>query len=152
LQFYDTCFIFVAERFHEAEAAFHTLMKGRVAMSLTAVILAAAAATQPVPAPAASAGMADVAYTELAAGDAEAAVRKLEEAASSDSDPAMLINLGTAYARQGATDKAIAAFRAAAASPERYDLELADGSWMDSREAARVALSNLQRATAQASR
>ncbi len=94
---------------------------------------------------------ADVAYNELAAGDAAAAVRKLEAGADS-SDPAVLINLGTAYARQGATDKALVAFRAAIASPDRYDLELADGSWMDSREVARVALAGLQRATAQAAR
>lgn len=121
-------------------------------MSLIAVILAAAAASQPVPAPVPSAGMTDVAYTELTAGNADAAVRKLEEAASADSDPAVLINLGAAYARQGATDKALASFRAAIASPERYDLELADGSWMDSREVARSALGRLQRATAQAAR
>lgn len=121
-------------------------------MSLIAAVLAATAATQPVPVPAAVSGVTDVAYSELTGGDAAAAVRKLEEAASAARDPAVLINLGTAYARQGATDKALAAFRAAIASPERYDLELADGRWMDSREAARAALGNLQRATARAER
>ena len=121
-------------------------------MSLSAIILAAAAASQSVPAPALPAEVTDVAYTELKAGNADAAVRKLEEVAGQVRDPAVLINLGTAYARQGATDKALAAFRAAIASPERYDLELADGSWMDSRELARAALGKLQRATAQASR
>lgn len=94
----------------------------------------------------------DVAYTELSTGNADAAVQKLEGSARQSRDPALLINLGTAYARQGATDKALAAFRAAVASPERYDLELADGSWLDSREVARIALANLQRATAQAAR
>jgi tetratricopeptide (TPR) repeat protein len=121
-------------------------------MTLIAIVLAAAAAGQPVPAPAATAGITDVAYTELTSGNADAAVRKLENGAGAESDPAVLINLGTAYAKQGATDKALAAFRAAVASRDRYDLELADGSWMDSREAARVALGNLQRATAQAAR
>jgi tetratricopeptide (TPR) repeat protein len=121
-------------------------------MTLIAIALAAAAASQPVPAPVVAAGMTDVAYTELTTGNADAAVRKLEGSASAVNDPAVLINLGTAYAQQGATDKALAAFRAAIASRDRYDLELADGSWMDSREAARVALGNLQRATAQAAR
>lgn len=119
-------------------------------MSLSALILAAAAASQPIPAPV-LAEVSDVAYSELAAGDANAAVRKLEESGGT-SDPAVLINLGTAYARQGATDKALAAYRAAIASSERYDLELADSSWMDSREVARTALSKLQRTTAQAAR
>ncbi|WP_419956702.1 hypothetical protein [Novosphingobium rhizovicinum] len=96
--------------------------------------------------------MTDVAYTELSAGDADGAVRKLEASIGDSTDPALLINLGTAYARQGATDKALAAFRAAVASPDRYDLELADGSWMDSREAARSALVRLQRINAQAAR
>lgn len=121
-------------------------------MTLIAIVLAAAAAGQPVPAPAAAAGITDVAYTELTTGNADAAVRKLEESLGSENDPAVLINLGTAYAKQGATDKALAAFRAAVASRDRYDLELADGSWMDSREAARIALGNLQRTTAQAAR
>ena len=114
-------------------------------MSVTAIIIAAAL-SQAAPA------QSDVAYSELAAGDAAAAVRKLEVGAAGASDPALLINLGTAYARQGSTDKALAAFRAAIDSPERYDLELADGSWMDSREVARHALARLQRTTAQASR
>jgi tetratricopeptide (TPR) repeat protein len=120
-------------------------------MSLSAIVLAAAAASQPVPAPILDAGMTDVAYSELTTGNADAAVRKLEEAAQT-SDPAVLINLGAAYARQGATDKALASYRAAIASPDRYDLELADGRWMDSRAVARTALSNLQRHTAQAAR
>ena len=116
-------------------------------MSVAAIIIATALA-QATPA----AGLSDVAFTELSAGNAGAAVRKLEDGASDRSDPAVLINLGTAYARQGATDKALAAFRSAIASQDRYDLELADGSWMDSREAARLALANLQRTTAQAAR
>lgn len=116
-------------------------------MSLAAIIVATALA-QATPA----AGISDVAYTELSAGNAGAAISKLEHSAVDRSDPAVLINLGTAYARQGATDKALAAFRAAIASPDRYDLELADGSWMDSREVARQALARLQRNTAQAAR
>lgn len=94
----------------------------------------------------------DVAYEELAAGRAEEAVRKLEAAgAAKSNDPATLINLGTAYAGVGRIDKAIVAYRAAA-DGERYELELADGSWMDSREAARTALGQLLARNAQASR
>ncbi len=118
-------------------------------MSLTAIIISAALA-QGAPA-AIEAGMSDVAYAELSAGQSDAAVRKLEGEANT-SDPALLINLGTAYARQGSTNKALAAFRAAISSPDRYDLELSDGSWMDSREAARAALAKLQRTSAQAAR
>ena len=95
----------------------------------------------------------DVAYAELASGRSGAALQKLEDSkAVRASDPAALINLGAAYAAAGKTDKAIASYRAAIASPDRYDLELADGSWMDSRVAARTALGKLLAANAQASR
>ena len=39
----------------------------------------------------------------------------------------------------GRRDEAMASFRAAIASADRYDLQLADGSWADSRDAARRA-------------
>ncbi len=95
----------------------------------------------------------DVAYTELSSGNAEAAVRKLEAAGAAKSeDPATLINLGAAYAANGQSEKALASYRAAVASSDRYDLQLADGSWTDSRAAARLALNNLLRSTARASR
>ena len=94
----------------------------------------------------------DVAYEELAAGRSEAAIRKLEAGgAAKSSDPAALINLAAAYAAVGRTDQAIAAYRAAA-SGDRYQLELADGSWVDSSEAARAALSKLLARNAQAAR
>lgn len=94
----------------------------------------------------------DVAYAELASGRAEAALHKLEAQRSRSNDPAALINLGTAYAAAGQTDKAIASYRAAETSRERYDLQLADGSWMDSRVAARTALKQLLSYRAQAAR
>ncbi|GGC06388.1 hypothetical protein GCM10011494_26270 [Novosphingobium endophyticum] len=95
----------------------------------------------------------DVAYEELAAGMNEEAMRKLERSTAIDSDdPAVLINLGAAYARQGMAQKALASYRAAIDSPERYELELADGSWMDSRWAARTAMRSLLTANAQAMR
>lgn len=81
-----------------------------------------------------------VAYEALAAGQNAAAIQQLT--ASDSSDAARLINLGTAYARTGKPLEAAAMYRAAAASP-RYDLELADGSTLDSRMAARIALARL---------
>jgi cytochrome c-type biogenesis protein CcmH/NrfG len=95
----------------------------------------------------------DVAYHELAAGQPQAAVSKLEAGgAARSNDPAALINLGAAYAKAGMADKALAAYRAAVASPDRYDLELADGTWVDSRTAARDALKRMQSARTVASR
>lgn len=91
-----------------------------------------------------------VAYPELKAGENEAAVAKLTGDIDIDArDPSRLINLGTAYARLGRTAEARAAYEAAAASPIRYDVELANGDYMDSRWAARTALANLDSGRAQ---
>lgn len=85
-----------------------------------------------------------VAYAELKAGENRAAVEKLTGETTLDArDPARLINLGTAYARLGRTAEAAAAYDNAIGSPIRYDLELADGRYVDSRWAARTALANL---------
>lgn len=119
---------------------------------VTAALLGQSAFSLAVDAPSAGAPQ-DVAYEELASGRSGAALRKLEASdAVRSGDPAALINLGSAYAGAGYTSKAIAAYRAAIASHDRYDLELADGTWMDSRVAARTALSRLLSASAQASR
>lgn len=89
---------------------------------------------------------AEVAYEELSQGRSDAAVsRILKSDAHRASDPAALINLGTAYARMGRTAEARDCFERAIASRERYDLELASGQWMDSRRAARTARVLLQR-------
>ncbi len=88
----------------------------------------------------------DAAYEELTSGETEAAIESLEQNSELDSqDPARLINLGTAYARQGDYTSAEKAFQAAIMSDDRYELELSDGTWMDSRRAARIALLRLQR-------
>lgn len=85
-----------------------------------------------------------VAYAELKAGENRAAVDKLTgDIGLAARDPSRLINLGTAYARLGRTAEAAAAYDNAIGSPIRYDLELADGSYVDSRWAARTALANL---------
>lgn len=95
----------------------------------------------------------DVAYQELSQGQAENAAAKLEEKLRSDrGDPAALINLGTAYARLGRADQALRMYNAAVASDERYELELGDGRWMDSRDAAMRAREKLVSAMALASR
>lgn len=89
----------------------------------------------------------DVAYAELSRGDAMAAIARIRASREvSVDDPAALINLGTAHARLGKWRKAEKLYRAAIASNERYELELADGTWMDSRRAARLAIAELQRA------
>ena len=67
-----------------------------------------------------------------------------ERPASDPDDPALLINLGAAYARKGDAARAAGAFQAAIDSDTRYDLELADGTWVDSRQAARRALETLR--------
>ena len=83
----------------------------------------------------------DVGYPELIADrpadaiDRIRANRRLEV-----DDPAAQINLGTAKARLGDRAAARGHYISALASRERYDLELADGTWMDSRAAARLAI------------
>ena len=82
----------------------------------------------------------DVAYQELSEGRTSEAIAKLDgTSAVLQGDPSALINLGTAYARLGQSDKARNFYRAAITSRERYDLQLSDGSWLDSRRAARLA-------------
>ena len=87
----------------------------------------------------------EVAYDALAAGEAREAVANLEALrAENPGDPALLINLGSAYAQLGDVARAEACFREAADSETRYQLELADGSWVDSRRAAQTALRQLR--------
>lgn len=94
----------------------------------------------------------DVAYQEIATGRTDEAIQAIEARLKADpNDPALLINLGAAYARKGDTARAAAAYEAAIASQTRYDLELADGSWLDSRHAARRALESLQQSAQLAS-
>lgn len=83
----------------------------------------------------------DVAYEQVATGESQAAIDRLELLLSENpEDPALLINLGTALQQAGDLEKAADAYRAASESKTRYRLELADGSWVDSRRAARRAL------------
>ncbi len=87
----------------------------------------------------------DVGYSELAAGQPQAAIERIQANRAVDAnDPAALINLGAAHARMGDLADARMVLTAAIANPERYELQLADGRWMDSRRAARLAMSQLQ--------
>jgi Flp pilus assembly protein TadD len=87
----------------------------------------------------------DVGYSELAAGQPQAAIERIQANRAVDAnDPAALINLGAAHARMGDLADARTVLTAAIASPDRYELQLADGRWMDSRRAARMAMGMLQ--------
>lgn len=119
---------------------------------LMAVALIGQPATAGVAEPAASDHV-DVAYEQLAQHRPNAAIERIK--ANKDleaNDPAALINLGAAYAMLGQNAKAEECYRAAAASDARYELQLADGSWMDSRRLARVAIRNLDKRQALAAR
>src|SRR3989344_851956 len=123
-----------------------TKMK-KILLPLVALAFATPATAQSiivVPGPQADSQVLPVAYAELKAGDNRAAVAKLTGETTLDArDPSRLINLGTAYARLGRTADASTAYSAAIDSPIRYDLELANGRYVDSRWAARTALANL---------
>ena len=94
----------------------------------------------------ASVATVDVAYDELVAGKAAAAIDRIEHSeARAQNHVAAYINLGVAYARVGRTDDARAMFQAAANSEERYRLETATGEWIDSRDLARKALAMLDK-------
>lgn len=119
----------------------------KILLPLFALAFASPVAAQSivvVTAPQADSEVLPVAYAELKAGENRAAVEKLTaETGLAARDPSRLINLGTAYARLGRTAEAAAAYDNAIGSPIRYDLELADGRYVDSRWAARTARANL---------
>ena len=124
-------------------------------MTVTLVLSVLAAAAQLTSTPGAeppTTETREVAYEEITAGRADDAIRAIEARLAADpDDPALLINLGAAYARKGDTARAAAAFQAAIDSDTRYELELADGTWADSRHAARRALESLRQSAQLAS-
>lgn len=86
----------------------------------------------------------DVGFEELTQGraaDAIETIRANDELAADD--PSALINLGTAHKRMGQNEKAMEYYLAAANSDRRYELELSDGRWMDSKRAATLAIRSL---------
>lgn len=90
----------------------------------------------------------DVAFDELAAGQNGAAIVEIRnnEHLTTD-DPARLLNLGTAYAREGDLETASELFRAAIYTDNRQMLETASGEWVDSRVLARQALAEITATT-----
>lgn len=88
----------------------------------------------------------ELAAQTLAAGREDEALAVLQRASAADPhDPAVLINLGIAYAQKGDDAKARAAFEAALTCHEVVELDTADGSATDSRRLARKALRMLDR-------
>lgn len=111
----------------------------------SALLLYTQAAAMPAPAPAATIEQKEVAFEALSEGRTEQAITTLQAQLQSDpADPATLINLGSAFAQRGDRTSAAKAYRAAATSETRYSVELADGSWVDSRALARTALRRLE--------
>lgn len=84
-------------------------------------------------------------YDVLRTANLDAAIDALkEECRKSDNDPALLINLGQAYARAGDFAQAEQSFLKAHNSRKRYDIMLANGTVMSTRTAAKEALDWLE--------
>ena len=82
----------------------------------------------------------------IMAGDKQKALIRLEQRLeAAPNDPAILINLGIAYAQMGYDSKARASFEDALACPKPQELAIADGRTLDSRRLARQALQMLDR-------
>ena len=87
----------------------------------------------------------EVAHAELMRGDAEAALIELEaQLERYPGDPAILINLGATHTMLENYERAEFYYRAAQQAEESYELELADGRWVDSRAAATMALGSVE--------
>lgn len=90
----------------------------------------------------------DVAYEEIATGRPEQAIARINANRLLErDDPSRLINLGAAYAQLGDEARATSYYRGAVATEVRYDVELSDGTWIDSRRAARMGLKTLPTGT-----
>lgn len=95
-----------------------------------------------VPAPALPSG--DVGFNEIMANRPLAAIKRIEASdLARKGDPLAMINLGTAYKMVGRKDEAARLYRTALRSDDRYDVQLANGRWIDSRRAATLAMSRL---------
>ncbi|MDJ0643050.1 MAG: tetratricopeptide repeat protein [Erythrobacter sp.] len=94
----------------------------------------------------ASADDSEFAASSIARGETTTAIASLEiERQASPDDPALLINLGIAYAHIGKEEKAREMFDAALKSDNPVELETADGNATDSRRLARKAMAMLAR-------
>ena len=113
-------------------------------MTIITTLMTVAAATMGAP-PAVPAG--DPArFQDLSEGRNATVIATTDiDEALKDDDPAVLINLGIAFAREGQDANARSMFEAAKGSANRCDLETATGAWVDSRRLARIALGKLVR-------
>ncbi len=108
-------------------------------MLIVTAVSAALLATSPVGSgSAAMQAEADLGAETLAQGRNADAIAELE--ARRAHDPAQLINLGIAYAREGDAERARYLFNAALTRNSPMELETADGQLTDSRRLARKAL------------
>lgn len=113
---------------------------------IAAIGLGSVAPVAPAFAQSESAGGAGLASTALADGKALTAIELLQtELKESPQDPAILINLGIAYAQTGSEAEARTHFEAALTSRQVIELDTANGRTTDSRRLARQAISMLDR-------
>lgn len=103
-------------------------------------------ATTPAPAAVGIAWPSDLAVAPLLARRTDEAIAILEKSRLSDpEDPAVLINLGIAYAQIGKEAEARALFDAALTKRAAFDLAISSGQVTDSRQLARRAIRMLER-------
>ncbi len=120
-------------------------------MLMSAFVLGVMVASSPVEAadPASFEGVEwpnNLAVAPLQARRNQEAVTLLEKSRKADpDDPAVLINLGIAYAQMGEDQRAHALFTEALSKRTEYDLAIAEGRVTDSRQLARRALRMLER-------
>ncbi len=120
------------------------MTKSALALALSAAGSLAVIAASPAAAQAQPDG--ELAAGKLARGETTTAIASLEiQREAAPDDPALLINLGIAYAHMGKEEKARAMFDAALKSDEPTELETADGNATDSRRLARKAMAMLER-------
>lgn len=110
------------------------------------ILIAAAIATSlpPQPVTVEAAPVIDVSYDTLATGADEQAIAELTRAlARQPEEPALLLNLAAAYRRTGNLLAARECLDRVVSLRETYSVELADGRWIDTRRAARIARADL---------
>lgn len=121
------------------------MTKSALAIALTAASSLAVIAATPASAQLATADS-ELAAGNIARGETTTAIASLEiQREATPDDPALLINLGIAYAHMGKEAKAREMFEAALTSDEQFELETADGNARDSRKLARKAIAMLER-------
>lgn len=114
---------------------------GLIGAAICALVLAVPAQAQTAPSE-----DPQLAAASLADGESVRAIAVLKTALEkAPGDPALLINLGIAYAQSGSDAEARASFEAAMSARDSVELETANGTAIDSRRLARRALGMLER-------